>query len=678
MLIRLSVDLLLLKININPVFAIVWESFTSLLLIALAGFWLFSGMQRSQAITNLTSERFLSDTKRLLIIVFTIIALLLLDIQATAFDWFDDVYTQTIWKNLLSVLSTLVFVFILSFLYKWLMARRTKRSTLHIAILMYIIAYFVTYDFLLLLGMGKNTFTSLVNFFMVIAAIYLIWSSSGKANWITSLTKRKKWELFFLSFFQIAFSVFVIIVVDDSTIIIGTFKSFFEPLPVLVKLAFTYLGVYNLRLITLTIGAIPTSEIVERKNTELQSIAFLNKYIADSQNKTDRSLLETVTKIAQQTSGAHAAWIEIYSEDVETLLYTTENVSLDALERLHSETSIKKEFLKLQDTILIKSVPENDHIYYLTKFLPHAKSLIASPILANNKRVGTIVVFDSEEYSFESDDVNLLNAFSDNVRIALDNARLVRESIDQEKYKNELMLAHEMQNKLLPQSLPSIDSYSVAAFTVSATEVGGDYYDHVYLKNNVPCLLIGDVSGKGISAAFYMAQLKGTVLALASECTGPAELLKRVNSVLYKNMDKKSYITMSAISFEGNRVTHARSGHMPLLVSQNNSITFHRPDGLGIGLVGADFFDSRIVEEKLTLALGNLCLLYTDGINELRNAQNEEFGFERLKQYVLKNSIYDAEQFTLDLKSFLMDYSKESPRHDDMTLITVIYKGSQA
>lgn len=635
-------------------------------------------MQSSKLTTNLTSERFLSDSKKLLIIVFSTIVLLLFDIQSSAFNLFDDIYTETVWKNLLSALSILVIVYILSYLYKWLMARRTKRSTLFIAILMYILAYFVIYDFLLLLDMGRNAFTSLVNFFMVIAAIYLIWSSSGKANWITSLTKRKKWELFFLSFFQIAFSLFLIIVVNDSAIIISTLKSFFEPLPILTKLAFAYLGVYNLRLITLTIGAIPTSEIVERKNSELQSIAFLNKYIADSQNKTDRSLLETVTKIAQQTSGSHAAWIEIYSESAETTLYTTENVSLDALEKLHAETSIKSEFLKLQDTTLVKSVPENEHIYYLSKYLPLAKSLIASPILANSKRVGTIVVFDSEEYSFESDEVNLLNAFSDNVRIALDNARLVRESIDQEKYKNELMLAHEMQNKLLPQSIPFIYNYSVAAFTVSATEVGGDYYDHVYLKNNVPCLLIGDVSGKGISAAFYMAQLKGTVLALASECTSPAKLLKKVNSVLYRNMDKKSYITMSAISFEGNRATHARAGHMPLLASLNNSISFHRPDGLGIGLVDAEFFDSRIVEEQLQLMPGDLCLLYTDGINELRNIQNEEFGFESLKQYVQKNSIYDAEEFMLDLKAFLMEYSKESPRHDDMTLITVIYKGIQA
>ena len=217
---------------------------------------------------------------------------------------------------------------------------------------------------------------------------------------------------------------------------------------------------------------------------------------------------------------------------------------------------------------------------------PNAKSIIATPLYSGDERFGTLIVFGSEEYGFENNDIVMMNAYSDNVRVALDNARLLKESIDKERYKRELMLAREIEQKLLPQDLPEIKNFSIASFANPATEVGGDYYDIVYLKNGKPCILIGDVSGKGISAAFYMVLLKGVVLSVARESDGAADILRRINTTLYREMEKQMYITMSAFVIENNDgfISFARAGHLPLFINRSEGFDLITPKGLGIGL----------------------------------------------------------------------------------------------
>ena len=123
-----------------------------------------------------------------------------------------------------------------------------------------------------------------------------------------------------------------------------------------------------------------------------------------------------------------------------------------------------------------------------------------------------------------------------------------------------------MQKKLLPQKLPLINNFKVEAFSIAAEEVGGDYYDFFTLGNGNTCILLGDVSGKGISAAFVMAQVKGIALALAPISFSLESFIKSINKSFYSSIDKKSFITIAGIEIvtNSNKINYIRAGHTPL------------------------------------------------------------------------------------------------------------------
>ena len=242
-----------------------------------------------------------------------------------------------------------------------------------------------------------------------------------------------------------------------------------------------------------------------------------------------------------------------------------------------------------------------------------------------------------------------------------------------------MFLAREMEEKLLPGVLPEIEGYSIAAFSIPATEVGGDYYDIVTLKTGKKCILIGDVSGKGMSSAFYMAQLKGVVMALAPESLSPSDLLSKINQTLFNNIERQMYITLSAISIndaDGN-ISFSRAGHMPVFIKINEEIKTFQPNGIGIALTGSKLFNRNIEEVNIELSKASACIMFTDGINELRNSVNSEFGFDSLKQ-ILKNSVYNsrAESLIIEIKNNIESFLGNNIPHDDMTVVVLVYHGN--
>jgi serine phosphatase RsbU (regulator of sigma subunit) len=160
------------------------------------------------------------------------------------------------------------------------------------------------------------------------------------------------------------------------------------------------------------------------------------------------------------------------------------------------------------------------------------------------------------------------------------------------------MIAKDIQKKLLPSSLPEISGFSLSSINIFADEVGGDYYDCVKLKDNSYCFIIADVSGKGMPAAFYMAQLKGAALAMAQVSSSGAELLKRINKAFYGSMEKKMYITMQTLTInpDDDIVFISRAGHMPAVLKSKNEIKWIKPNGIGIGLAKPEIFDPVLEE----------------------------------------------------------------------------------
>jgi serine phosphatase RsbU (regulator of sigma subunit) len=218
---------------------------------------------------------------------------------------------------------------------------------------------------------------------------------------------------------------------------------------------------------------------------------------------------------------------------------------------------------------------------------------------------------------------------------------------------------------------------SVTAVCVPAREVGGDYYDFFPLDENRVGILIADVSGKGTSAALYMAELKGLMLSLSRIHTSPRDLLIVANRVIAEHLDARSFITMTYVVIDlGKRVmTYARAGHTPLIYlpaqGPNRSPRVLAPDGLVLGLKidDGEMFERLLCEETMPIAEGDLFVLFTDGITEAMDASDDCFGEVRLSNLIEEHSHLPTEELRERVLREIAAFVGNAPQHDDMTML---------
>jgi len=255
---------------------------------------------------------------------------------------------------------------------------------------------------------------------------------------------------------------------------------------------------------------------------------------------------------------------------------------------------------------------------------------------------------------------------------------LLREAAEKKRLEEELRIAHEIQMSLLPQGPLHMRGLSVSALCVPAREVGGDYYDFFQLDDQRLGVLIADVSGKGTSAALYMAELKGLVLSLSRIHTSPRELLINANRLIAEHLDARSFITMTyaVIDLGAGTMTYARAGHTPLIyvpggVGVRRQVRILAPDGmvLGLKLDKGEMFERLLQEETIPLCAGDLYLFFTDGISEAMNARDDCFGEGRLGQLAETHAHLRSDELRERVLREISAFVGDAPQHDDMTMI---------
>jgi serine phosphatase RsbU (regulator of sigma subunit) len=266
-----------------------------------------------------------------------------------------------------------------------------------------------------------------------------------------------------------------------------------------------------------------------------------------------------------------------------------------------------------------------------------------------------------------------MTTFADHVSIAIENSRLISKSIERERLHQEIMVAQRMQKRLLPQSLPNLSSAEFAAVSESSLEVGGDYYDVITLPDERIGIVVGDVSGKGVSAAFYMAEVKGIVMSLSKICRTPRELLSRANDALMETLEKNMFISAiyGVLDVQKATLTLARAGHCPVIYISHNSVELIRSTGMGLGLTNSVQFEQTTEERTINLQRGDICIFYTDGITESRNAEMEEYGYERLMQIANKYADCSADEMKEQILSSVRTFIGQGTYNDDVTLIVM-------
>jgi serine phosphatase RsbU (regulator of sigma subunit) len=252
---------------------------------------------------------------------------------------------------------------------------------------------------------------------------------------------------------------------------------------------------------------------------------------------------------------------------------------------------------------------------------------------------------------------------------------------EKQRLDDELRIAREIQKSLLPVTPPVVAGIDIADLCEPAREVGGDYYDFFEIGPRQLGVLIADVSGKGTSAALYMAELKGLMLALSHTSPSPRQLLIDVNRRLGGHLDNRSFITMTyvVIDLDAGTLTAARAGHTPLMIVTGGQTEVVTPGGmvLGLRLPGAGArFEEVLVEYRRPLLDGDVIVLFTDGITEAMDMEGEMFGDGALAHLLSSHQALGAagirERVLRDVRAFVGD----AEPHDDMTMVVLKIGGN--
>lgn len=236
--------------------------------------------------------------------------------------------------------------------------------------------------------------------------------------------------------------------------------------------------------------------------------------------------------------------------------------------------------------------------------------------------------------------------------------------------ESELELSQIVQRALLPQQVPSISGYDIAAFSRPAQIVTGDYFDFLQFEDGTHGFVLADVSGHGVSAGMLMSSLQTIFHTLAPETDSPVDVLKRINRLYIHNINFSTFVTIffARLDPRTRKLSYASAGHNPPLLYRRSTkgITWLKPTGAAIGLME----DYRVHIESVELMQGDILLLYTDGIVEaLSPLGNEQFGYDRLVEVIQQNEDLPANELTQKIRQALNDFTQGSLLADDVTLI---------
>jgi serine phosphatase RsbU (regulator of sigma subunit) len=298
------------------------------------------------------------------------------------------------------------------------------------------------------------------------------------------------------------------------------------------------------------------------------------------------------------------------------------------------------------------------------------------PIRFKEKLVGTLLIGEKRsETPFYSDDLAFLAAVAKQASVAIENAFLHEQLSEQERLKHELAIARRIQLASLPQSTPKVDGLDIAGISIPAMEVGGDYFDYL---NGVPTaitVIVGDVSGKGTSAALYMSKVQGILRSLHGFGLSPKELFIRANQLLCQDMERKSFVTSLGGDFDSvaRRLVLARAGHLPLFYFRAGTQRVEKitPKGLGLGLDHHGAFANELEEKTIQYETGDVFLFVTDGVTEAQGRNGSEFGEESLLKILENNSTLSANLIRDQVITAVKGFAGEMNQHDDQTVVVV-------
>lgn len=588
--------------------------------------------------------------------------------------------------------ATLLLVGFSKLVYLW---QRTREVRKRLYAWLGIIAAYVIFRYLLDEGiLETDTIADIVNYSLIALVFFGTLFLWFRIPWIPHITKHSKQLVILYSGIAGALSIVGAFAYDGQTVsaIFHWYSPFLQQSVLMLFIALA--GYFGLIFFN-ALFTISSTELVERRAAEVESLTKLTRFSSDvltSELLLDiPKLTSEIATLAKEATKADAAWIELLTHRAEKieagipfrsyigvdpqLAHQLSEQPLMSRDRHLQGLTLSKELATKMKPVLASTVYISDGAFTATA--TGWWSVIAMPLINKGGARGAIYVAKQHEFGFDNEDVVVLTAFTDVASLAVDTARLLSDSIEKQKFDGELRAARAMQQSLLPAIVPDIPGFEVSAISIPAYEVGGDYYDFSTLWDGAPIALIGDVSGKGISASIFMAETKGIAQGLAPLVMSGKELLTGVNDTLMRNLQRdathRSFVTLASVSFHRDLVKYNRAGHTPLLhFSADGQYRYLQPKGMGIGFVKKEIFNTVLEEMEFSLEKGDVIVLFSDGITEVRDVDNTELGYQRFAEIVRAARFEpDVQKMTDRILREVLLYAGATAFSDDATFVIV-------
>ncbi len=402
---------------------------------------------------------------------------------------------------------------------------------------------------------------------------------------------------------------------------------------------------------------------LDKKNQELNTLFEISKEI----NSTlDGEKIINVLAYALMGELMVQRCMIFAAENVELDLYVNKGFRSEELS-VFDEENFRKRLKQISQPVLTSKLVEDD---LRTIFQNHGVKLLV-PMLSQNVVRGLVLLGEKiTKAEFLDDDLEFSSTLCNAAMISIENARLFKETLEKQKLEEELAIAREIQQRLLPKEAPQLGDFELAALNIPTRQVGGDYYDYFPIDENRYLISIADVAGKGVPAALMMSNLQATLHAMMTADVPLEDIVSRINNFVHRNSTLDKFITAFFAIFDrqNGTIVSINAGHNPpYLFHADGSFETLSEGGLLMGM----FPNAPYKTESRQLRDGDWLVMYTDGVNEAMNVNDEEFGEQRLEELIRAGRDTSAAGMIEAISNAVKKHTEGAPQSDDITLVVL-------
>ena len=416
---------------------------------------------------------------------------------------------------------------------------------------------------------------------------------------------------------------------------------------------------------------LPIASVADERKAEIDSLKQLGQIIEKKLSSED--IFSFFFEHSYKHSQAHAGWVIVYNEKGESVL-TCQNIS--EKQGRHIALNISEKIEKHEESRQYTNQTRKRHPSVFTNIPEEYNSILIFPIIFERQELARIFLLSTFTSGFDEYNVKMVKGFGEQALIAYNNTLLLNKTLLNERIEEELAIAERIQSSLIPTDFPDLAFLDIFANSKTATKVGGDFYDYHVLDPNRIILMMGDVSGSGIPAALHMAEMKGIFQSLIQFDVSPVDFLSNSNRAVSACFEQNAFVALNYLFIDNDtrKFTYARAGNCPLLYfnAQEQTCTFLKDEGLGLGIVRNDSFSDHVFIYEQNFQEDDVLLLYTDGIIEATGNQGEEqFGMNRLKTCFSGLAESGSKNMVTEILAELNRFAHEKKLKDDVALMAI-------